>query len=158
MKERLITLRLTERRHQELDTPDSELVAAAQAATDGSYAPYSRFHVGAAIRLDDGTIVTGANQENAAFPSGICAERTAAYYAGAKYPDKKFQAIAIAAREGDSEEMTDYHISPCAACRQTLLEYEKLAGKGVRVLMVSRKSVLEAESVASLVPLAFTSF
>lgn len=158
MKERLITLRLTERTHDELDRDDKELVAAAQAATDGSYAPYSNFHVGAAIRLDDGSIVTGANQENAAFPSGLCAERTAAFYAGAKYCGRKFTAIAIAAREGESALLTDYPISPCAACRQVFLEYEKLAGKGVRVLMASRDGVLEAESVASLVPLAFTSF
>lgn len=158
MKEREITIRLTERNHDELDSKDAELTAAARKAIDGSYAPYSHFHVGAAIRLDDGTIVTGANQENVAFPSGTCAERSAAFYAGAKYPGRKFEAIAIAAKDGEAKELTDYHISPCAACRQALLEYEKLAGKGIRVLMESRDSVLEAGSVKDLVPLAFTGF
>lgn len=158
MNEHLITVRLTERTHNELDDNDAALVAAACGAINGSYAPYSHFHVGAAIRLDDGTIVTGANQENAAFPSGMCAERTAAFYTGAKHRGRKFEAIAIAAREGESEELTSFHISPCAACRQSLMEYETLAGKGIRVLMVSRDSVLEAESVKSLVPLAFTEF
>ena len=158
MKERLITLRLTEKSYNELSKEDAELVASARAATDGSYAPYSNFHVGAAIRLDDGTIVTGANQENAAFPSGICAERTAAFYAGSKHIGRRFTAIAIAAREGGSKELTSYNISPCAACRQVLLEYEKLAEIGIRVLMASQTNVLEADSVATLVPLAFSDF
>ena len=158
MKEKTISIKLIERTPDELNARDAELVAAACNAITGSYAPYSKFHVGAAIRLDDDTVVTGANQENAAFPSGTCAERSASFYAGAKYPGQKFEAIAIAARDGESKELTDYHISPCAACRQVLLEYEKLAGKGVRVLMVSRDSVLEAESVRDLVPLAFTEF
>ncbi len=158
MKEKTITIKLIERSHDELDSKDAELTTAARNAIDGSYAPYSHFHVGAAIRLDDGTIVTGANQENAAFPSGMCAERSAAYYAGAKYPGRKFEAIAIAARDDESTELTDYPISPCAACRQALLEYEKLAGKGIRVLMESRDGVLEAKSVKDLVPLAFTGF
>ena len=157
MKEKTISIKLIERTPDELNARDAELVAAACNAITGSYAPYSKFHVGAAIRLDDDTIVTGANQENAAFPSGTCAERSAAFYAGAKYPGQKFEAIAIAACD-DSKELTAYHISPCAACRQALLEYEKLAGKGVRVLMVSRDSVLEAGSVRDLVPLAFTEF
>lgn len=158
MKERAFTIRLIEKTYDELNKDEAELISAAHNATFGSYAPYSKFHVGAAIRLDDGTIVSGANQENAAFPSGMCAERTAAYYAGAKYPDLKFESIAIAARDGESEELTENHISPCAACRQALLEYERLAGKGIKVFMVSKDSILEAESVSSLVPLSFTSF
>lgn len=158
MKEQILTVKLIERSHDELTDADHTLVDAACKAIDGSYAPYSHFHVGAAIRLDDGTIVTGANQENAAFPSGMCAERTAAFHAGAAYPACRFEAIAIAAREGEATSLTHNPISPCAACRQSLLEYESRAGKNIRVLMVSRTSVLEAESIKSLVPLAFTTF
>ena len=86
MKEKTISIKLIERTPDELNARDAELVAAACNAITGSYAPYSKFHVGAAIRLDDDTIVTGANQENAAFPSGTCAERSASFYAGSKYP------------------------------------------------------------------------
>lgn len=133
------------------------LVEEARTATERSYAPYSHFCVGAAIRLDNGEIVVGSNQENVAYPSGTCAERSACFYAHARYPEAKFVEIAIAARGCDGEFVED-PISPCGACRQALLEYEVLAGKGVTVWLVGRDKVYRLPSVASLLPLAFTDF
>lgn len=141
----------------ELSKKKLELVALAKKATYRSYAPYSNFRVGAAILLSNGEIITGANQENAAYPSGTCAERSACYYAGATYPDAKFEAIAIAARGTDGEFVAE-PCSPCGACRQALLQYEMLAGKGVKVLLVGRDKIYRLDSIRSLLPFAFTEF
>ncbi len=143
--------------YDELEQADRKLVDAARRAALGAYAPYSRFNVGAAILLDNGETVTGANQENAAFPSGMCAERTACYYAHAKYPDAGFRAIAIAARESSGEEVSR-PVSPCGGCRQALLEYENLAKAEVRVILAGRDEILVLPSVKSLLPLAFEEF
>lgn len=140
----------------ELTPEEQALVDTARKATYRSYAPYSKFSVGAAIRLSDGSVVAGANQENVAFPSGTCAERTAAFYAHAQHPDARFEAIAIAARGTDGEPLAE-PISPCGACRQSLLQYELLAGKDVEVLLVGRDYVYRVPSVRSLLPFAFTS-
>ena len=143
--------------YDELDEADRRLVDLAREATQRSYAPYSRFSVGAAIALDNGEIVCGANQENAAYPSGTCAERSACYYAHARYPHARFVAIAIAARGTDGEFTVD-PTAPCGACRQALLEYEKLAGENVRVLLAGRDKVYILPSVSSTLPLAFSEF
>ena len=129
----------------------------AREMTSKSYAPYSRFCVGAAIALSNGEIVTGANQENVAYPSGTCAERSACFYAHAQYPDAKFVEMAIAARGTDGEFVTE-PISPCGACRQALLEYETLAGANVPVLLAGQDVIYKLQSVKSLLPLAFTDF
>lgn len=142
-------------RYDELPEIDRSLVDTAREATGRSYAPYSHFRVGAAVLLDNGEIVSGANQENAAYPSGLCAERTAAFYAHARYPDARFVAIAIAARDTTGCEIAD-PISPCGACRQSLLEYETLAGRGVRVLLAGASEVYILPSVGALLPLSFT--
>lgn len=144
-------------KYSELTPEDRRLVDDARSATQRSYVPYSHFHVGAAILLSDGTIVTGANQENAAFPSGTCAERTACFYAGANHPDAKFEKIAIAARGTDGNEV-EQPIPPCGACRQALLEYEKLAGHDVKVLLAGKDAIYMLPSVKSLLPLSFSSF
>lgn len=141
----------------ELDAADGVLVERAREQTLTSYAPYSRFCVGAAIALDNGEIVAGSNQENVAYPSGTCAERTACFYAHARYPEARFEAIAIAARGTDGEFVAE-PVAPCGACRQALLEYETLAGRGVRVLLVGRDKVYVVPSVKALLPLAFTEF
>jgi len=141
----------------ELADSDRRLVALAREAATRAYAPYSRFHVGAAIRLDNDEIVTGANQENAAYPSGTCAERSACFYAHARYPEAKFQAIAIAAVGTDGHEVVE-PVAPCGACRQALLEYEKLAGGPVRVILCGRDKCYVLPSVSSTLPLAFTEF
>lgn len=143
--------------HGELPAADAVLVKKAMEATSRSYSPYSHFRVGAAILLSNGEIVEGANQENVAYPSGTCAERSACFYAHARYPEAKFEKIAIAARGTDGE-FVKVPVAPCGACRQSLLEYEMLAGKPVEVLLVGRDEVLRIPSVAWLLPLAFVEF
>lgn len=143
--------------YDELTALERRLVDEARRATHRSYAPYSKFRVGAAIALDNGEIVTGANQENVAFPSGTCAERTACFYAHATYPDAAFSEIAIAARDTSGEEVVE-PIPPCGACRQALLEYETLAGHDVPVVLVGSGAIYRLPSVRSLLPLSFTEF
>ncbi|RHJ82596.1 cytidine deaminase [Parabacteroides sp. AM08-6] len=136
----------------ELNDDLQPLAAAAVKATEQSYAPYSGFHVGAAALLENGMIVTGSNQENAAYPSGLCAERVTLFHAGHQYPDIPVMALAIAAAtKGEQVES----ISPCGACRQVLLETEQRYGKPVKVLLCGRKDVIIAESAESLLPLCF---
>lgn len=157
MEKKQITTYYEELMLGELKAADAELVNAAREATFRSYAPYSNFSVGAAILLDNGEVIQGSNQENAAFSSGTCAERSACFYAHARYPEARFRKIAIAARGTDGEFVTD-PISPCGSCRQSLLEYEVLAGAPVEVLLVARDRVYRLPSVASTLPFAFTEF
>lgn len=157
MKQINITVPVEELGYDELSEQERRLVDLAREYTFKSYAPYSHFKVGAAILLANGEIICGANQENAAYPSGTCAERSACYSAGAHYPGVPFKAIAIAARGTDDAEVAD-PVAPCGACRQALLEYEKLAGAGVEVLLVGSKAIYRLPSVTSLLPLAFTEF
>lgn len=155
MKKFEITVPVAELTENELTEEDRKLTEEAKNVTSDAYAPYSGFRVGAAILLEDGTVVTGSNQENAAYPSGLCAERTAAFYAHSTYPDKKFRMIAIAARGTDGK-FIDNPISPCGGCRQALLEYENLAGEPVEVLLCSDKKIYRLPSIRSLLPLAFS--
>lgn len=157
MKHIDITVPVTSLAYDELTEAQRGLVDAARRMTHNSYAPYSRFRVGAAIRLADGTVVTGANQENAAFPSGTCAERSACFAAGANHPGVPFEAIAIVARGTDGVEPAE-PTAPCGACRQALLEYEKLAGHDVEVLLAGAEAIYRVPSVKSLLPLSFTEF
>lgn len=160
-----IHIRVRELSLDELSAVDRHLVEEARAATRRAYAPYSKFHVGAAILLDNGEIITGANQENAAYPSGTCAERTACFYASAHYPDVPMRKIAIAAwtREHVAADATwedcfqEAPIAPCGACRQALLEYEHLHGS-IEVLLYGRKKIYLLPSIESLLPLSFTEF
>lgn len=157
MRHETIKLELAAADYDELSERERLLVDAARAAVEGSYAPYSNFHVGAAVQLDNGEIVKGANQENAATPSSLCAERTAAYWAHANFPAARFEAIAIAARDASGREV-EAPISPCGACRQALLQYETLAGHDVKVILAGSREIYIAPSVKSLLPLAFTEF
>ena len=143
--------------YSELTAEQQCVVDEARDATLRSYAPYSKFRVGAAILLSDGSVVTGSNQENVAYPSGTCAERTACYYAGANHPEARFEKIAISARGTDGEEVS-LPIPPCGACRQALLEYEKLAQHDVEVILVGRDCIYILPSGGSLLPLAFSEF
>lgn len=156
MKNIEITAHVEQLSREELSGTECALVDMACQSTYRSYAPYSHFRVGAAILLDNGEIVCGANQENVAFPSGLCAERTAAFYAHAQHPEQKFTMLAIAARGVDAEFLAE-PISPCGACRQSLLQYELLAGRSVPVLLVGRDYIYRLPSIRSLLPLAFTS-
>lgn len=137
-----------------LPDADRELMERAIRAAAGAYAPYSRFHVGAALRLADGTVVCGNNQENAAYPSGLCAERTAVFAASAQYPERRdYEAIAIV---GINENGEQCEASPCGACRQVLSEYEQRQGHPLRVIcFVNNGCVRVFRSVADLLPFAF---
>ena len=157
MEEKIISTKICVYSYNELSEADKILVENAKKASENAYAPYSKFHVGAAVRLSDGAIVAGANQENAAFPSGTCAERSACYYAHAQYPEKSFETIAIAARDVNGN-FTEEVTAPCGACRQALLEYETLAGCNVRVLLAGADKIYILPSVRSLLPLAFVKF
>ena len=159
MKEFRITTLVRECSIDELSKEDRELVEAAKDATRTSYAVYSKFHVGAAIRMADGTIVKGSNQENAAYPSGLCAERTASH------PGIAMKKIAIAAwtksDRPENLEWEDYFqsnpISPCGACRQALLEYETAYGP-IEVILYGREKTYILPSISSLLPFSFTEF
>ena len=138
---------------EELDAKDRALLEAAIAAVDGSYAPYSHFNVGAAVRLADGTVVKGANQENAAYPSGLCAERTAMFAASANHPGVPFESLAVVcSREGT---LMPNPGSPCGACRQVMAQYEREAGRPMRIILGSGGPILVFEGVESLMPLIF---
>ena len=137
----------------ELSQSDRELVSAAMEATKGSYAPYSKFRVGAAARLANGLVFTGANQENAAYPSGLCAERTTLFAANAQYPDQPVLALAIAARKGNRFMPTP--ISPCGACRQVISGVEDRFGHPVRILLYGTEGIYECNGIDALLPLRF---
>jgi cytidine deaminase len=140
--------------YHELSTEERKLTESALEATYRSYAPYSNFHVGAAVLLENDVIVTGTNQENVAYPSGLCAERTALFYANSQYPDVPVKALAIVARDANDVAKHDI-ISPCGACRQVMVETEKRFGKPMRVLLCGAEEVYVAESASSLLPLSF---
>ena len=138
---------------EELADDDRQLVEKAIRATQNSYAPYSNFHVGACLRLADGREVIGANQESAAFPSGLCAERSAVFAAQSMLPEEAITALAIAARNENG--LTAQPVSPCGACRQVLLEMEDRYKQDVRILLYGTEGVYVIPSVKSLLPLHF---
>ena len=137
----------------EMNENDRELVRLAIEATGLSYAPYSHFNVGAAVLLDDGTIVKGANQENAAYPSGLCAERTAMFAAGAAYPDRNMNAIAVAAKQNGN--ICPEPAAPCGACRQVMAQYQTKAGHPVSVILVGSEKIMKFSRVDDLLPFIF---
>lgn len=139
--------------YQELGSADRELIDAAREATKRSYAPYSHFSVGAAARLANGIVVTGTNQENAAYPSGLCAERTTLFYANSQYPDQAVETLAIAAHNG--RDFLDAPIPPCGACRQVMLETEKRFKHPMRILLYGKEGIYELKNVGDLLPLSF---
>ena len=141
----------------ELSDVERSLVQQAIDATDRSYAPYSHFHVGAAILLKNGMTIMGCNQENAAFPSGICAERSAIFAAGAQYPDQPVMMLAIAARN-EKGELQEDPVSPCGPCRQVIIETETRFKQPVRILLYGKKHVYIIDGIRQLMPLSFTEF
>ena len=156
MKEIILQTKVTVCTFDELTAHDRELVDAARKATANSYAIYSGFNVGAAVRLADGTIVTGTNQENAAYPSGMCAERTTLFYAGSQHPGKAVVALAIAARTTQGE--VEKPIPPCGACRQVMLETEKRFNTPMRIILYGAQEChIVEDGVKALLPLSFDS-
>jgi cytidine deaminase len=138
----------------ELSADDQELIAKAHLAANDAYAPYSKFYVGAAIRLENDEICVGNNQENAAYPSGICAERVAVFSASATHPNMKVKKIAVVAHSNEIK--IDKPISPCGACRQVLAEYESKSGNIILLLMGETGNIYEISSVKDILPLMFT--
>src|SRR5210317_1391953 len=138
------------------DTPEitQQLMQYAVEARKKAYAPYSKFNVGAALLLANGEIITGSNQENASYPSGLCAERTAIYYAGSKYPGIKIIELVISA--SSIKNMTTKPIPPCGACRQAISEYEvKQESPIIIFFMGETGKVVKSKSLANLLPLIF---
>ncbi len=139
---------------KELSEEDRALLDAARKATYRSYSPYSGFSVGAAVLLDDGTVVEGSNQENCSYPQGQCAERTALFYAGSRYPDRKILTICIAARGTDGA-FTSSPISPCGGCRQVLLESEVRQKTPIGILLCGTDAIYRIDSARDLLPISF---
>ena len=146
-------------KYEEYDSPqrltlsERRLLERAVEAVAGSYAPYSRFNVGAAVEMENGEIISSANQENAAYPSGICAERSALFYAHSKFPDSAIVAIAVvAAVDGKLTETPTY---PCGACRQVMYESQQRGGKKIKVIIGSATRIQVIDSVNGLLPFAF---
>jgi cytidine deaminase len=137
----------------ELTDTQKKLVELAKDACKRAYAPYSHFNVGAAAMLDNGEFVTGSNQENAAYPSGTCAERTTLFYAGAQYPDNAVTMLAIAAYKGNA--FTKTPTAPCGACRQVILETEHRYQKPIEIILYGEEKTYIITSIESLLPLCF---
>ena len=155
MKEYNLTTKMRSYQWDELSDEQREVLRVAKEQTKSSYCPYSGFHVGAAAKLANGVIIPGCNQENAAYPSGLCAERTALFAAGAQYPDQPVERLAIAC-------FTDGHFtnqpgSPCGACRQVMIETEHRYGGKMEVLLYGEDETFVVESAADLLPLIFVS-
>ena len=137
----------------ELPEEDRELALNAIRATDNAYAPYSNFKVGAAVRMSNGRIFCGNNQENAAYPSGMCAERVAIYYAQSLLPKLSIKAIAVVAKKDGS--VTNSVTYPCAACRQVMLEAQQRCGKPIKVIMIGDCKIEVVDSIDALIPFSF---
>ena len=140
--------------YDELNAADRELMDAACEATHRSYAPYSHFSGGAAARLANGIVVSGSNQENAAYPSGLCAERTTLFYANSQHPEQAVETLAIAARNERGEFLAQ-PIPPCGACRQVMIETEKRYQQPMRILLYGTEGIYELQKVGDLLPLSF---
>ena len=138
----------------EFPDKDLELVNLATRSIDQAYAAYSHFRVGAALRLSNGKIITGNNQENAAYPSGMCAERVALYFAKSQYPDASIESIAVAAHSNDF--VIKEAVTPCGSCRQVMAEYQLQQDHPIRIIMKSEQGPIRAvNSIEDLLPLLF---
>lgn len=153
MKEINLTTKISVYLIDECSESEKNLIMGAKSATQNAYAPYSNFWVGTAFLLENGEIITANNQENAAYPSGMCAERTAMYFINANHPDQKIEAIAVAAYYNG--EFTQDVITPCGACRQALLEAEIRFKHPIKVYMYSCDKIYVVDSIKDLLPLSF---
>lgn len=140
----------------ELPEEVRKLFEKAIAARENAYAPYSGYKVGAAILLESGQIVTGNNQENAAYPSGLCAERTALFYAGANFPKQKMHTLVISVKSVNK--LVDQPAAPCGSCRQAIAEYEFKQNRNIEIYMSGETGkIIKVDSLAAILPLAFNS-
>lgn len=141
--------------YNELNDKEKSLIDKAKESALKAYSPYSKFNVGAALQLANGMIVCGNNQENAAYPSGLCAERTALFYANAEYPDQAVDTLAVAAyTNGD---YIQNPITPCGACRQVILEAQNRCQHPIRLLLYGQKEIYAIEKITDILPLSFGS-
>lgn len=155
MKKTELTINITSYNLNELADEDRQLVEMAKQATDNAYAPYSGFKVGTCGRRIDGSTFIGTNQENAAYPSGLCAERTALFGAMAQDPEHAITTLAIAARNGEGS-FTKTPIVPCGACRQVMLEVEARYHQPMRILLYGTDGIIAIDSAKDLMPLSFS--
>ena len=137
----------------ELDDDERRVLEAANEATKTSYAPYSKFNVGAAVLLENGEIIAGSNQENNAYPSGLCAERVAVFYANAKYPNVAIKVMAVSSAVNNI--LNDSEVYPCGSCRQVLVESENRQPTKIKLIMGGAKSVIVVDSVSLMMPFTF---
>ena len=157
MKDLELKINIHEYQLDELSPEERTLIEKAIEATERSYARYSKFHVGSCLLLNDGTIMMGCNQENAAFPAGICAERSAIFAAGAQHPDQPVKMLAIAARDTNGQ-LTEEPVSPCGTCRQVMIETETRFQQPIRILLYGQKRIFVMDGIRHLMPLSFTEF
>lgn len=153
MKELTIQSIIKVYQYNELCEEDKRLIEQAKEATKRSYAPYSKFSVGAAVLLSNGEIITGTNQENAAYPSGLCAERTALFYANSSYPKEFVKKLAVAART--EKDFINSPIPPCGGCRQVILETEKRYHEPIQILLYGKNEIYVFKGVNAILPLSF---
>lgn len=153
MTEKQITAKIAFCALDELSKEEKSLIQMAKTASSKAYAPYSSFQVGAAVLLDNGEIITGNNQENAAYSSGLCAERVALFYANARFPESKVLILAVAAQNRIG--FSNQPISPCGSCRQVLLESENRYKSNIRILLYGADEIAIIDSVKELLPLSF---
>ena len=154
MEQKIITTHYQLCNFEELAPELQRLIETAKAQTQKSYSPYSHYAVGAAVLMANSQIFAGSNQENAAYPSGLCAERTTMFYANAQCPDVAIKAIAIASFTNN--DFSDEPVAPCGACRQALLESETRFGQPMQVLLHGKKGIYVIDSVKDLLPFCFT--
>jgi cytidine deaminase len=154
MAEKILNIPFEVLNFAEIEQKFQQLIEFAKQQTEKSYAPYSQFNVGAAVLLENGEVVGGNNQENAAYPSGLCAERVAMFYANAQHPDIKPIAIAVSARNADC--FLKKPISPCGSCRQVLLETEMRYGEKIKIFLYGTEKIYLLNSVQDLLPFAFS--
>lgn len=153
MQHKIIETRVTVYSYEELSASHRKLIDKAKEQVANAYAPYSGFRVGAAVELENGGIFGGNNQENSAYPSGLCAERVAMFYANAQYPDVPVKTLAIAAFTNGN--FLAEPVTPCGSCRQVLLETESRFGNKITVLLYGLKEVYMLDNVKQLLPLCF---
>ena len=153
MKTIEITAKITVYDNKDLNNEEKKLVEAAKNATYKAYAPYSGFNVGCAVLLENGEIISGNNQENAAYPSGLCAERVTVMYAGAVYPDVPITAMSIAVQRNGI--FSEQPITPCGACRQVLLETENRFRKPIKIYLFGAVEIYVLNSIKDILPLSF---
>lgn len=140
---------------EDLDAESKYLVHKAKEAASHAYAPYSKFMVGAALLLDNGKVVTGCNQENAAYPSGMCAERVALYTKAAQHPEEKIMKIAVVAKRKNAKELLP--ATCCGSCRQVMLEFEMRQHSSIKVVMLDKDNHwVVASSAGCLLPFSFS--